>query len=259
METEAGEVETTDQCCSVRLWTHERSGSRTERGGSTRFPQTSPVCSNSSGRRFPLHTFRTMSKDHHQAIAINNDAVHKIQLALLQALRYPPFRRYQESRKFCSGECLVSSRAFAKTLQEVRTSEFDMVKLGGILGLFGDEDVEQEEGLGLDKLTIRENRDVERRVWRNSKAKNKQKKQEDPPFDEMGFTSTVIVPDEPNSKAKNEQKKQEDLPFNEMDFTSTVIVPDEPSVSKLTPQTKQPSPPVVKPEDGEGKTPKKSS
>ncbi|KAF3548974.1 hypothetical protein DY000_02010192 [Brassica cretica] len=33
METEAGEVETTDQCCSVRLWPHERSGSRTERGG----------------------------------------------------------------------------------------------------------------------------------------------------------------------------------------------------------------------------------
>ncbi|KAF3511625.1 hypothetical protein F2Q69_00009290 [Brassica cretica] len=31
METEAGEVETTDQCRSVRLWPHERSGSRTER------------------------------------------------------------------------------------------------------------------------------------------------------------------------------------------------------------------------------------
>nr|VDD26455.1 unnamed protein product [Brassica oleracea] len=61
----------------------------------------------------------------------------------------------------------------------------------------------------------------------------------------------------PNSKAKNKQKKQEDPPFDEMGFTSTVIVPDEPSVSKLTPQTKQPSPPVVKPEDGEGKTPKK--
>ena len=60
-----------------------------------------------------------------------------------------------------------------------------------------------------------------------------------------------------DSKAKNKQKKQEDPPFDEMGFTSTVIVPDEPSVSKLTPQTKQPSPPVVKPEDGEGKTPKK--
>ena len=29
-----------------------------------------------------------------------------------------------------------------------------------------------------------------------SKAKNKQKKQEDPSFNETGFTSTVIVPDE---------------------------------------------------------------
>ena len=33
METEAGEVETTDQCCSVRLCPHEGSGSRTDRGG----------------------------------------------------------------------------------------------------------------------------------------------------------------------------------------------------------------------------------
>ncbi|KAL0792424.1 hypothetical protein Bca101_063801 [Brassica carinata] len=289
-----------------------------------------------------------MSKDHHQTIAIN-DAVHKIQLALLNGVTtsqnhllsaaslmsqsdyedvvtertiaklcgYPICRssllpsevsrrgKYRvslkehrvydvrESRKFCSGACLVSSRAFAKSLQEVRTSEFDMAKLGKILGLFGDGDENVEEevvGLGLNKLTIRENGDVRGgggevalEEWmgpssavegyvpfkskdgnKDSKAKNvKQKKQEDPAFNEMGFTSTVIVPDEcsvsnynskQDSNAENDQKKQEDPPFNEMGFTSTVIVPDECSVSKLPPQTKQPSP-VVK---SEGKTPKKS-
>lgn len=67
----------------------------------------------------------------------------------------------------------------------------------------------------------------------------------------MSFVST-------DSKAKNDQKNQEDPPFKEMGFTSEVIIPDECSVSKLPPQTKQPSP-VVKPEDSQGKTPKKSS
>ncbi|KAF8084508.1 hypothetical protein N665_0715s0014 [Sinapis alba] len=289
-----------------------------------------------------------MSKAH-QAIAIN-DAVHKIQLALLNGVTtqnhlfsagtlmsqsdyedvvtertiaklcgYPLCRgslpsdvsrrgKYrvslkehkvydvQESRKFCSAGCLVSSLAFEKTLQEVRTSEFDMVKLSGILGLFGDADENvEEESLGLDKLTIRENRDVRGgevalEQWMGpssavegyvpfdrsnckskdgkkvSKAKNKQKKQENPPLNEMGFTSTVIVPDEcsvssykskQDSKAEHNQKKQEDPPFNEMGFTSTVIIPDQCSVSKIPPQTKQPSP-VVKSEDGQGKTPKKS-
>lgn len=68
----------------------------------------------------------------------------------------------REARKFCSAGCLVSSRAFAKSLQEVRTSEFDAGKLGGILGLFGDveESLGVKEGLGLEKLSIRENRDV---------------------------------------------------------------------------------------------------
>ncbi|CAF1920933.1 unnamed protein product [Brassica napus] len=294
-----------------------------------------------------------MSKDH-QAIAIN-DAVHKIQLSLLNGITsqthlfsaralmsqsdyedvvtertiaklcgYPLCRsplpsddvsrrgKYRvslkehrvydvrESQKFCSGECLVSSRAFEKSLQEVRTSEFDMVKLGGIVGLFGGgggDVVEEEEGLGLGKLSICEKSDVMRggevdlEEWmgpssavegyvpvdrsnckfkdgnKDSKAtKNRQKKQEDPSFSEMGFTSTVIVPDEcsvssynskQDSKAKNNQKKQADPPFNEMGFTSEVIIPDECSVSKIPPQTKQ-TPPVVKPEDGQGKTPKKS-
>ncbi|KAH0899965.1 hypothetical protein HID58_049533 [Brassica napus] len=289
-----------------------------------------------------------MSKDH-QAIAIN-DAVHKIQLSLLNGITsqthlfsaralmsqsdyedvvtertiaklcgYPLCRsplpsddvsrrgKYRvslkehrvydvrESQKFCSGECLVSSRAFEKSLQEVRTSEFDMVKLGGIVGLFGGgggDVVEEEEGLGLGKLTICEKSDVmsggevDLEEWmgpssavegyvpvdrsnckfkdgnKDSKAtKNRQKKQEDPSFSEMGFTSTVIVPDEcsvSNSKAKNNQKKQADPPFNEMGFTSEVIIPDDCSVSKVPPQTKQ-TPPVVKPEDGQGKTPKKSN
>ncbi|CAN7125495.1 unnamed protein product [Brassica rapa subsp. narinosa] len=280
-------------------------------------------------RFFPISSVSSnMSKDH-EAIAIN-DAVHKIQLALLNGITsqthlfsaralmsqsdyedvvtertiaklcgYPLCRsplpsdvvsrrgKYRvslkehrvydvrESRKFCSGECLVSSRAFGKSLQEVRTSEFDMVKLGGIVGLFGDGDVVEEEeglGLGLGKLSICEKSDVMRggevdlEEWmgpssavegyvpfdrsnvksrdgsKESKAKNKQKKQEEPPFNEMGFTSTVIVPDECsvpsnyNSKqdakaTKNKHKKQEEPPFNEMGFTSTVIVPDECSVS----------------------------
>ncbi|CAH8348397.1 unnamed protein product [Eruca vesicaria subsp. sativa] len=295
-----------------------------------------------------------MSKDHHQAIAIN-DAVHKIQLSLLNGITsqtqlssaralmsqsdyedvvterniaklcgYPLCRNslpsdvsrrgkyrvslkehrvydVEESRKFCSAGCLVISRGFGKSLEEVRSSEFDVGKLSEILGLFGgggenlEESLVVKEGLGLGELTICEKSDVRGgevslEEWmgpssavegyvpldrsncksndgkKDSKAKNKQKKQEDPSFSEMGFTSTVIIPEEcsvnncktkQDSKAKNKQKKQEDPSFKEMGFTSTVIIPEECSVSKLPPQTEQPCP-VVKPEDGQGKTPKES-
>lgn len=57
-----------------------------------------------------------------------------------------------------------------------------------------------------------------------------------------------------DSKAtQNNQERNEDPPFNEMDFTSTVIISDEFSVSKLPPQTKQASP-VGESDDGKGKT-----
>ncbi|CAH8382077.1 unnamed protein product [Eruca vesicaria subsp. sativa] len=290
-----------------------------------------------------------MSKDHHhQAIAIN-DAVHKIQLSLLNGITsqtqlssaralmsqsdyedvvterniaklcgYPLCRNslpsdvsrrgkyrvslkehrvydVEESRKFCSAGCLVISRGFGKSLEEVRSSEFDLGKLSEILGLFGGggggESLDVKEGLGLGELSICEKSDVRGgevslEEWmgpssavegyvpldrsngkKDSKAKNKQKKQEDASFNEMGFTSTVIIPDEcsvSNCKTKqdskvtkNNQKKQENPPVNEMEFTSTVIIPEECRVSKVQPQTKKPSP-VVKPEDGQGKAPNKS-
>lgn len=55
------------------------------------------------------------------------------------------------------------------------------------------------------------------------------------------------------SSIQEKKKHEEDLPFSEMDFTSTVIFPDEYSVSKLPPQTKQASL-VKESEDSEGKT-----
>lgn len=57
-----------------------------------------------------------------------------------------------------------------------------------------------------------------------------------------------------DSKAtQSNQEKHEDPPFSEMDFTSTVIMPDEYSVSKLPLQTKQASP-VGESDGGKGKT-----
>ncbi|CAH2044497.1 unnamed protein product [Thlaspi arvense] len=160
-----------------------------------------------------------------------------------------------EARKFCSAVCLINSRAFSGTLEEARTSEFDTVKLNGVLCLFGDSDVKDsvdvKDDLGLSKLTIRENTEVNRgelslEQW-------------------MGPSNAVegYVPfNRSNSKSRNgeldskatqsNQEKKENPPFSEMDFTSTVIISDDFSVSKLPPQTKQPSL-IGESEDSKGK------
>ncbi|KAL1212756.1 putative RNA polymerase II subunit B1 CTD phosphatase RPAP2 [Cardamine amara subsp. amara] len=249
-----------------------------------------------------------MAKD--QVIAIN-DAVHKLQLAMLEGITdqkqlfaaanlisksdyedvvteraiaklcgYPLCRRFlasevsrrgkyrislkehkvydiQETRKLCSAGCLIDSKAFSRTLQDARTSEFDTVKLNEILGLFCDlgekDSLSVNEDLGLSKLTIRENFDV-----RGGDLSLEQW---------MGPSNAVegYVPlDRSNSKSRNgkndskaiqsnKEKKHEDSGFSEMDFTSTVIFPDEYSVSKLPLQTKEASP-VKESEDGKGIT-----
>uniref|UniRef100_A0A1J3CZX4 RNA polymerase II subunit B1 CTD phosphatase RPAP2 homolog n=1 Tax=Noccaea caerulescens TaxID=107243 RepID=A0A1J3CZX4_NOCCA len=162
----------------------------------------------------------------------------------------------QETRKFCSADCLINSRAFSGTLQESRTSDFNTVKLNEILGLFGDSNVDEsldvDKELGLSKLTIRENTEV-----RGGELSLEQW---------MGPSNAVegYVPfDRSNSKPRygkddskatqKNKEKSEDRPFSEMDFTSEVIISDEYSVTKLPPQTKQASP-IGESEDGKGKT-----
>ncbi|CAA7017170.1 unnamed protein product [Microthlaspi erraticum] len=162
----------------------------------------------------------------------------------------------QETRKFCSADCLINSRAFSGTLQESRTSDFNSVKLNEILGLFGDSNVDDsvdvDKVLGLSKLTIRENTEV-----RGGELSLEQW---------MGPSNAVegYVPfDRSDSKPGNgkldskathkNQEKSEDQHFSEMEFTSEVIFSDEYSVSKLPPQTKKASP-VKESEEGKGKT-----
>ncbi|XP_010551019.1 PREDICTED: putative RNA polymerase II subunit B1 CTD phosphatase RPAP2 homolog [Tarenaya hassleriana] len=146
----------------------------------------------------------------------------------------------QEACKFCSSDCLISSRAFSGTLAEARCSVFESVKLNEILGLFEDsealESVDVKEDLGLSKLTIHEN--AELKVGDMSLE------------DWMGPSNAIegYVPlNKSNNKSRNrkqdsgatqnKQSKDEVSLFSEMDFTSTVITSDEYSVSKLPPQT----------------------
>ncbi|CAN8255810.1 unnamed protein product [Cochlearia groenlandica] len=253
-----------------------------------------------------------MEKDHHhhhQVIAVN-DAVHKLQLAMLDGVTdqnqlfaagtlmsrseyedvvtertiaklcgYPlclnslpsdvsqrgkyrislkEHRVYDlvETRKFCSADCLISSRSFSVTLQEARSSDFDDVKVNHVLGLFCDsnakDSLSDSEDLALAKLTIRENVDVgsgemSLEQW-------------------MGPSNAVegYVPiDRSNSKSrigqkgkfytKANQEKNNDPLSSENDFTSTIIITDEFNVPKLPSQTNQASP-IGRSADGKGKS-----
>ncbi|VVB15209.1 unnamed protein product [Arabis nemorensis] len=164
----------------------------------------------------------------------------------------------QETRKFCSADCLISSRAFSGSLQEARTSDFDTVKLNEILGLFTDSDVKDafdvSEDLGLSKLTIRENFEVRGGELSLEQWMGPSNAVEGyVPIDKSNCKSTNGKLDSMVTQSNQEKKKEENPPFSEMDFTSTVIVSDEYSVSKVRPQTTQASP-ARESEDGKGKS-----
>ncbi|XP_023636708.1 putative RNA polymerase II subunit B1 CTD phosphatase RPAP2 homolog isoform X2 [Capsella rubella] len=162
----------------------------------------------------------------------------------------------QETRKFCSAGCLIDSKTFLGTLQEARTSEFDSVKLNEILELFGDSEVkgslDVNKDLDLSKLIIRENFEVRGGESSLEQWMGPSNAVEGyVPLDQSDCKSRNCKDD--FKATQSNQEKHKDPPFSEMDFTSTVIMPDEYSVSKLPLQTKQASPVGVS-DDGKGKT-----
>ncbi|XP_010493937.1 PREDICTED: putative RNA polymerase II subunit B1 CTD phosphatase RPAP2 homolog [Camelina sativa] len=164
----------------------------------------------------------------------------------------------QETGKFCSAGCLIDSKTFSGTLQDARTSEFDSVKLNEILALFGDPEkkgsLDVNKDLDLSKLVIRENFEARGGEMSLEQWMGPSNAVEGyVPLDQSDCKSRNCK-DRSDSKAtQKNQEKHENPPFSEMDFTSTVIMPDEYSVSKLLPQTKQASP-VGESDDGKGKT-----
>lgn len=67
-----------------------------------------------------------------------------------------------ETCMYCSTKCVVNSRAYAESLQDERSLDFDTRKVDKVVRLFQDLDLKNEEGvgdLGLSKLSIKEKED----------------------------------------------------------------------------------------------------
>lgn len=89
------------------------------------------------------------------------------------ALREHKVYDLEETYKYCSQACLVSSRAFAESLERERVGDVSLKKVDGVLRVFGlgkDEDLPAEKGLGIGDLKIKEkeqagNGDVSMEEW----------------------------------------------------------------------------------------------
>ncbi|XP_039128060.1 putative RNA polymerase II subunit B1 CTD phosphatase RPAP2 homolog [Dioscorea cayenensis subsp. rotundata] len=139
------------------------------------------------------------------------------------ALREHKVYDLEETYKYCSQACLVSSRAFAESLERERVGDVSL-KVDGVLRVFGlgkDEDLPAEKGLGIGDLKIKEkeqagNGDVSMEEWlgpsdaiegyvplrdRKQGAKymsedESTKMVDDAGNGEMGFTSCLIMENE---------------------------------------------------------------
>ncbi|KAL6959034.1 protein-serine,threonine phosphatase, partial [Sarracenia purpurea var. burkii] len=147
-----------------------------------------------------------------------------------------------ETYMYCSTNCVVSSRAFAGSLQEERGSALDSAKINEILKLFEGLSLDSKEilgrngDLGFSELNIQEKT--------NGKAGEVS-------LDEWIGPSNAIegyVPQRDrsirpfSSKKRNEGSKSnaakpdkgKKVIFNEMDFRSTIITQDEYNISKIS-------------------------
>ncbi|QCE05301.1 putative RNA polymerase II subunit B1 CTD phosphatase RPAP2 homolog [Vigna unguiculata] len=149
----------------------------------------------------------------------------------------------QETYLFCSSNCVISSKAFAGSLQAERCSALDPEKLNNVLKLFENLNLEQTENvrkdgdLGLSNLKIQEKTvtssgEVSLEQWVGPSN---------------AIEGYVPKPRERESKGSRKSVKKgskaghgksnndEDLLNNEMNFVSTIIMQDEYSISKASP------------------------
>ncbi|KAL3515895.1 hypothetical protein ACH5RR_022797 [Cinchona calisaya] len=149
-----------------------------------------------------------------------------------------------ETYMYCCTSCVVNSRAFAASLQEERSSTLNPVKLNEILRLFEGLSLEDPKGnfgkdsnLGSSKLKIQEQTDtatgeVSLEEWIGpSNAIEGYVPQKD-------SSSNIQHPKNLVKGHKSEHAQIRQNFFNEMDFTSTLIIQDECSISKSPDPTK---------------------
>ncbi|XP_014513955.1 putative RNA polymerase II subunit B1 CTD phosphatase RPAP2 homolog [Vigna radiata var. radiata] len=149
----------------------------------------------------------------------------------------------QETYLFCSSNCVVSSKAFAGSLQVERCSALNPEKINNILKLFENLNLEQTENVGKDgdvglsdlkiqEKTVTSSGEVSLEEWVGPSN---------------AIEGYVPKPRERESKGSRKSVKKgskaghgksfnnKDLINNEMNFVSTIIMQDEYSVSKASP------------------------
>ncbi|KAK7392726.1 hypothetical protein VNO78_21172 [Psophocarpus tetragonolobus] len=149
----------------------------------------------------------------------------------------------QETYMFCSSNCLVSSKAFAGSLQVERCSGLDPEKLNHVLSLFENlnlepvENVRKNRDLGFSDLKIQEKTEtssgevsLEQWVGPSNAIEGYVPKPRD--RDSKGSRKNI----KKGSKAgRGKSNSDNNLINSEMDFVSTIIMQDEYSVSKVPP------------------------
>ncbi|BAT96524.1 hypothetical protein LR48_Vigan02g017500 [Vigna angularis] len=149
----------------------------------------------------------------------------------------------QETYLFCSSNCVVSSKAFAGSLQSERCLALDPEKLNNILKLFENLNLEQTENvrkdgdLGLSNLKIQEKTvtstgEVSLEEWVGPSNAIEGYVPKPRERESKGSRKSV----KKGSKAGHDKSNNDkDLVNNEMNFVSTIIMQDEYSVSKASP------------------------
>ncbi|KAK3016995.1 hypothetical protein RJ639_006561 [Escallonia herrerae] len=170
-----------------------------------------------------------------------------------------------ETYMYCSTNCVVNSRSFAGSLSEERRLDVRPARVNEIVRAFEGlslGDTGEEAELGLSKLKIVEKEEVEagkvepgpsnaiegyvpqrdrgskpvRSKSRREGSKSnhaKADKAKDTIFNEMDFTSTIIMNDEYSISKIPSGPTKADTFLTEMDFMSTITMNDEYSISKI--------------------------
>lgn len=158
----------------------------------------------------------------------------------------------QETYMYCSTNCVVSSRAFAGSLQEERSSDLKTAKLNEVLSMFSGmsledskDDPKKEKKSGVSDLRVQERTDVksgevpmEEWVGPSNAIEGYIPQRDQTPKPQLPKElekGTPVARQKP--KKLHQLNKEKNMNFSEMDFTSAIIMQDEYSVSKVAEQT----------------------
>ncbi|XP_009771014.1 putative RNA polymerase II subunit B1 CTD phosphatase RPAP2 homolog isoform X1 [Nicotiana tabacum] len=146
-----------------------------------------------------------------------------------------------ETYMYCSTNCAVNSGAFARSLQDERSSTLNTAKLNEVLKLFvglhlhSTEDVKESGDLGLSKLKIQEKVDVKGGEVSMEEWMGPSDAIEGyVPQRERNLKPALLNNIKKSSKNKQAKLQNEkNMILHEMDFSSTIITQDGYSISKL--------------------------